>query len=82
MDLSKIPIPMLIVHHRRDLCSQSPYSIASALVGRLPSTPRKQLLTFDGGISTGDPCEAFSYHGFNGIEIDVVRDIARWMARP
>lgn len=29
----------------------------------------------------GDPCEAFAYHGYNGIERDVVAKIAEWMNR-
>ena len=31
------------------------------------------------GVSRGDPCQAFSYHGFNGIESVVVARIAEWI---
>jgi hypothetical protein len=48
----------------------------------LSRAPRKELLTFDGGTSRGDPCEARAYHGFNGIEPDVVAKIAAWITRP
>ena len=47
---------------------------------RLTATSRKELMAFDGGISVGDPCEARAYHGFNGIEREVIERIATWIA--
>jgi hypothetical protein len=38
-------------------------------------------MTFSGGVSRGDPCEAMAYHGFNGLEKDVVGKIAEWIIR-
>jgi hypothetical protein len=29
--------------------------------------------------SDGDPCEAFAYHGYNGIEREVVGRITAWI---
>lgn len=46
---------------------------------KLKNSPRKQLMTFNGGQNRGDPCEAFAYHGFNGLESEVVRKIATGM---
>ena len=40
---------------------------------KLGNAPRTQLLSFKGGESKGDPCEAFAYHGFNGLEPQVVQ---------
>jgi len=37
------------------------------------------MMTFKGGEDRGDPCEAFAYHGFNGLEKDVVTRIAEWI---
>jgi len=37
------------------------------------------MLTFKGGVSRGDPCEAYAYHGFNGLEKEVVSKIAEWI---
>jgi hypothetical protein len=31
------------------------------------------------GVSTGDPCEPFSCHGYNGIEAKTVADIAAFI---
>jgi hypothetical protein len=40
------------------------------------------LVTYKGGGNRGDPCEAFAYHGFNGLEKDVVARIAGWIQTP
>lgn len=42
-------------------------------------TPQKALITITGGNNRGDPCEAWAYHGFNGVEDEVVSDIAAWI---
>lgn len=75
-----IAVPTLVVHHRDDRCSVTPYSQASALAARLTSSPRKAFLTFDGGTDRGDACEAAGHHGFAGIEVRVVDAIAAFVA--
>jgi hypothetical protein len=49
------------------------------LTEKLTNAPTQELLTFEGGSDRGDPCEAMAYHGFNGIERDVVKKIADWI---
>jgi dienelactone hydrolase len=82
MALDRIKVPVLVAHHREDGCRACLYSDIPRLMSRLTTPPRKELMTFDGGISTGDPCEARAYHGFNGIEGEVVQRIAAWIALP
>jgi hypothetical protein len=41
--------------------------------------PVKELITFTGGITRGDPCQAKAHHGYNGIEAEVVAKIADWI---
>ena len=79
MDLNKIAIPVLVVHHKRDGCMHCAYAELPRLMDKLSASPRKELLTMDGGQDRGDPCEAFAYHGFNGIERDVVAKVAEWI---
>ena len=50
-------------------------------MSKLTNSPRTQLLSFRGGQSSGDPCEAFAYHGFNGLESEVVRQTVAWQVR-
>lgn len=82
MALDRVRIPVLVVHHRQDSCRVCLFSDVPLLMDRLTATPRKELMAFDGGISVGDPCEARAYHGFNGIEREVIERIAGWITTP
>lgn len=79
MALDKLRIPVLVVHHEQDGCSLCRFNDVPLLTDKLVNTPRKQLLSFKGGVNEGDPCEAASYHGFNGLERDVVSQTAAWV---
>jgi pimeloyl-ACP methyl ester carboxylesterase len=79
MPLEKITIPVLVVHHEQDGCKLCAYSLIPRLMKKLRSTSTKELVTFKGGNNRGDPCEAFAYHGFHGIEKDVVGRIVTWI---
>jgi pimeloyl-ACP methyl ester carboxylesterase len=78
MPLGELKMPVLVVHHQQDPCPICDPSRLPALMAKLPPAT-SQLLTYTGGISTGSPCEAFSHHGYNGIEDRVVADIAQWI---
>jgi predicted alpha/beta-hydrolase family hydrolase len=79
MPLANIRVPVLVVHHEQDGCFLCAFAEVPALMAKLTNSPRTQLLSFKGGQSKGDPCEAFAYHGYNGIEPEVVRQIAAWI---
>lgn len=79
MSLGRLQIPVLVVHHEQDGCASCLFSDLPALTGRLTGTPRKHVLAFKGGQNKGDPCDAFAHHGFNGIEPEVVRQVAQWV---
>ncbi len=81
MPLRRIQVPALIVHHKKDGCNLCKYADLPSLMDKLTAVPRKDLLTFEGGRDQGDPCEAMAYHGFNGIEKEVVTKIAEWITR-
>lgn len=40
-----------------------------------------ELFLVEGGIDEGDPCQAAGYHGYRGIEQEVVEKIKAWMRR-
>jgi len=82
MALDRVRIPVLVAHHRQDSCRVCLFSDVPLLMEKLTAAPRKELLVFDGGINVGDPCEARAYHGFNGIEREVVDRIAGWITAP
>jgi acetyl esterase/lipase len=79
LPLEKILMPVLVVHHERDVCTHCSYSNIPSLMEKLTSSSRKALLTFKDGQSRGDPCEAMAYHGYNGIEAAVVAAISTWI---
>ncbi len=79
MPLETLRIPVLVVHHEKDGCQLCSFSDIPTLMAKLDGAPRKQLLSFKGGVSRGDPCEARAYHGYNGIEREVVDQIAVWI---
>jgi len=79
MPLGKITVPTLVVHHKWDGCEHCKYDDIPKLMDKLTSTPRRELIPFEGGQSKGDPCEAMAYHGFNGLEQQVVTRIAEWI---
>lgn len=74
--LAKLKIPVLVVHHESDPCPICAPSLLREL--KLPAANGK-LVMESGGVSTGDPCEAFSHHGYNGIEGTVVADISAFI---
>ena len=79
MALDKLTIPVLVVHHEQDACRVTLFRDVPRLMEKLSSAPRKELVTFRGGENHGNPCEAMAYHGFNGLEKDVVAKIAAWV---
>lgn len=79
MELDKIRIPVLVVHHELDGCVLCAFKDIPPLMNGLVATRKKELLAFTGGQTKGDPCEALAYHGFNGIERTVVERTAQWI---
>ncbi|MCR6477254.1 alpha/beta hydrolase [Variovorax sp. ZS18.2.2] len=79
MPLGKIRVPVLVVHHEQHGCAHCAFANVPALMEKLDNSPRKELLSFKGGENKGDPCEAMAYHGFNGLDREVVPRIAGWI---
>lgn len=79
MPIDRLNIPVLVVHHEQDGCSHCSFDDIPVLMKKLAPLSRTQLLTFKGGKNRGDACEAQSYHGFNGLENEVVSQTAKWI---
>lgn len=79
MAMDKLAIPVLVLHHTQDGCRVCLFSDMPLLMDKLAKTPRAELISMSGGITQGDPCEAMAYHGFNGLEAEVVGRISRWV---
>jgi len=74
-DTRKFKSRHLMVHHKNDPCHLTTYASTQSNHERY-KTP---LITMEGGSSTGDSCQAFSYHGFNGIEQQTIDQIKAWI---
>jgi dienelactone hydrolase len=79
MRVDALKIPVLVVHHEQDACRLCLFRDMPRLMNKLGAVPRKELIALRGGENHGDPCEALSYHGYNGLESDVVARIAAWI---
>lgn len=78
LPLARLKIPVLVVHHRYDNCFVTPYGQVSQLLDDLSGTTA-QLITIEGGRNEGDACEAWAYHGYNGVENAVVEQAGAWI---
>lgn len=82
-DLEKIKVPVLIVHHEKDACKVcTPYEAKNIADGLKNSPIKKTVLVSGGSGASGDPCEALHYHGYIGMEQEVVDLIAAWIKSP
>jgi hypothetical protein len=73
-DYRSIQSPLLFVHHVDDSCTVTPYASARTLGQTYP------LISVSGGDpARSDPCEAFSAHGYLGVEAATVSAMSKWM---
>lgn len=81
--LDKIRVPTLVIHHARDACKLCAPWEAKNIAPALKNAPIKKTIIVDGGGGeTGDPCEAFHFHGYIGMEKEVVDLISDWIQHP
>ena len=82
-DLEKITVPVLVVHHEKDACRVcAPYEAKNIASGLKKSPLKKTVLVSGGTDPSGDPCEPMHYHGYIGMEKEVVDLIAAWIRHP
>jgi hypothetical protein len=78
--LDHVGVPVLIQVHRNDGCNLSPPGNAARIKAALTASPAVDIEEFSGGDPPqSKPCEAFSPHGYLGIEPQVVAAAADWI---
>lgn len=76
LDFDDFKIPMLWVHHAGDPCRWTAYWQAKRHAGKT----RSPLITVkSSNAGRGNPCEAYSPHGFAGVEEETVRAMKNWV---
>ncbi len=78
-DPGAIAVPALVVSNQNDGCIASPPGDGPRLITALARAPRREFIVFASTELRGDPCEAFSPHGYMGIEDTVIQRIADWI---
>ena len=75
----EVSLPVLAIHHQHDACSGTPVSASSKIIdGRSPKLISK-LELIEGGITEGEVCQSFAYHGFNQTEAEFVKRAANFI---
>ncbi len=75
--------PALVVSHGQDGCFATPAADAPRLLAALAAAhPKKLVIVTGGSPPQSEPCEAFSQHGFLGIEMQVMNAIADFILQP
>jgi hypothetical protein len=82
-NLDSIRLPVLVVHHEFDECKICVPSEVPQIIRGLKNAPIKKEVYVKGGSNpTGNPCEALHWHGFIGMEKEVVDLISSWIKNP
>ena len=76
--IDQIDVPVLIVHHKNDGCSHSPYEAIQKSLVSFSKAPKINFITMEGGFAKGNPC-ADGFHQFVGIEAETTKQIADWI---
>jgi dienelactone hydrolase len=94
VNLEKIRVPVLFVHHQNDGCEVSQPGEALAMSKNIKNSPKVNFVEVYGGVSSEsahrgsgkhggsgpNPCSAGTHHGFIGIEGQVVDVITEWLS--
>lgn len=76
LDLGELKTPMLWVHHADDPCRFTPFWQAKQHAEKT----RSPLITVkSSNAGRGNPCQAFSQHGYVGVEEETVRAMKNWV---
>lgn len=81
--IESIRVPVLVYLHKDDSCRITLANETDWIMKGLKNAPvKKQMIVAGGENPTGDPCEAFHWHGFIGMEDRAVKDMAEWIKNP
>ena len=72
--LDKITVPVLAIHHKQDACKATKPKVIENIKRKAYNSSRVKTELFSGGDEpiSNNPCQARTYHGYLGIEQDVV----------
>jgi pimeloyl-ACP methyl ester carboxylesterase len=74
-----VTLPVLAIHHQNDACRASPVSASAKIIDNRSPKLVSKLELLEGGITEGDVCQSFAYHGFNQTEAEFVKRAANFI---
>jgi len=79
--LDRINVPILAIHHQDDTCNTTKPKVIKVIKSKAHNSSRVEAKLFSGGDTpiSNNPCQARTYHGFLGIEGEVVESIAEFI---
>ena len=79
--LDRITVPILAVHHKDDKCKTTKPKVVKAIKNKSYNSSSVRIKMFSGGDEpiNKNPCKAKTYHGFLGIESEVVKSITEFI---
>lgn len=79
--LDRITVPILAVHHKDDKCKTTKPKVVKAIKNKSYNSSNVRIKMFSGGDEpiNKNPCKAKTYHGFLGIESEVVKSITEFI---
>ncbi|NVO00325.1 MAG: alpha/beta hydrolase [Geobacteraceae bacterium] len=81
--LELIRLPVMVVHHELDECKICVPADVPQIIRGLKNAPiKKEVYVKGGGYPKGDPCQAQHWHGFIGLEKEVVNLVSAWIKQP
>jgi hypothetical protein len=74
-----VKLPVLAIHHMNDQCAGTPPSASENIISSRPQNTVSSLEIIEGGVSDGNVCESFAYHGFNQTESEFIKRAAQFI---
>ena len=84
LSLDKITVPVLAIHHKKDGCNTTKPNVIITIKRKVYNSSNVIIKLFSGGDTpiSDNPCQARTYHGYLGIEEDVVSYIDDFIKLP
>lgn len=75
----EVTLPVLAIHHRDDACGGTPISASRNLIEGRSTGLVSRFDIIEGGVSEGNVCDSFAYHGFNQTEGELIKRAAEFI---
>jgi len=75
----RVKLPVEAIHHERDQCGGTPLSASKSIIEGRSKNYISRFEVIEGGISEGDVCQSFAYHGFNQTEPEFIKRAAQFI---